>query len=292
MDKEIFKKLKNHKLALINKKNIKNGRMNIKLNKINKPSELNNTSPITKIKSKSTNKLKAKIVNGMNKFPTIKLPINKNRNKLLINDNDKIGNTTMNNLKLKKYLQKEETSITKIRLKTNNSFNLKNFHSTQNSKKLLLPKTRDTSYNIKRSENYLKTNNINLKTHQNVGLTRILDRKKLKENKSIILPKHNFKLLKENKITNNNHNKSRDKFKLNINNRKLNNLFEFDKNEKKINSIFSRSNLKTEINEVNKNGIKNIVDIISDISLSEEELNFSEEDSIDNMEFSLDDEEI
>ena len=292
MNKEIFQKLKNHKLALINKKNIKNGRMNIKLNKINKPSELNNTSPITKIKSKSTNKLKTKIVNGMNKFPTIKLPINKNRNKLLINDNDKIGNTTMNNLKLKKYLQKEETSITKIRLKTNNSFNLKNFHSTQNSKKLLLPKTRDTSYNIKRSENYLKTNNINLKTHQNVGLTRILDRKKLKENKSIILPKHNFKLLKENKITNNNHNKSRDKFKLNINNRKLNNLFEFDKNEKKINNIFSRSNLKTEINEVNKNGIKNIVDIISDISLSEEELNFSEEDSIDNMEFSLDDEEI
>ena len=292
MNKEIFQKLKNHKLALINKKNIKNGRMNIKLNKINKPSELNNTSPITKIKSKSTNKLKTKIVNGMNKFPTIKLPINKNRNKLLINDNDKIGNTTMNNLKLKKYLQKEETSITKIRLKTNNSFNLKNFHSTQNSKKLLLPKTRDTSYNIKRSENYLKTNNINLKTHQNVGLTRILDRKKLKENKSIILPKHNFKLLKENKITNNNHNKSRDKFKLNINNRKLNNLFEFDKNEKKINNIFSRSNLKTEINEVNKNGIKNIVDIISDISLSEEELNFSEEDSIDNMEFSLDDEDI
>jgi len=292
MNKEIFQKLKNHKLALINKKNIKNGRMNIKLNKINKPSELNNTSTITKIKSKSTNKLKAKIVNGMNKFPTIKLPINKNRNKLLINDNDKIGNTTMNNLKLKKYLQKEETSITKIRLKTNNSFNLKNFHSTQNSKKLLLPKTRDTSYNIKRSENYLKTNNINLKTHQNVGLTRILDRKKLKENKSIILPKHNFKLLKENKITNNNHNKSRDKFKLNINNRKLNNLFEFDKNEKKINNIFSRSNLKTEINEVNKNGIKNIVDIISDISLSEEELNFSEEDSIDNMEFSLDNEEI
>ena len=292
MNKEIFQKLKNHKLALINKKNIKNGRMNIKLNKINKPSELNNTSPITKIKSKSTNKLKTKIVNGMNKFPTIKLPINKNRNKLLINDNDIIGNTTMNNLKLKKNLQKEETSITKIRLKTNNSFNLKNFHSTQNSKKLLLPKTRDTSYNIKRSENYLKTNNINLKTHQNVGLTRILDRKKLKENKSIILPKHNFKLLKENKITNNNHNKSRDKFKLNINNRKLNNLFEFDKNEKKINNIFSRSNLKTEINEVNKNGIKNIVDIISDISLSEEELNFSEEDSIDNMEFSLDDEEI
>ena len=35
-----------------------------------------------------------------------------------------------------------------------------------------------------------------------------------------------------------------------------------------------------------------VIDIISDISLSEEELNFSEEDSIDNMEFSLEDEEI
>lgn len=298
MDKEIFKKLKNHKLALINKKNIKNGRMNIKLNKLNKPSEFNNTSPLSKIKSKSTNKLKTRIVNGMNKFPSIKLPINKNRNKLIINnDNDKIENTTMNNLKLKKYLQKEDTTITKLRLKTNNSFNLKNFHSTQNSKKLLLPKTRDTSYNIKRSENYLKTNNINLKSNQNIGITRHLDRKKLKENKSIILPKHNFKLLKENnKIVNNNLKKSKDKFKININNRKLNNLFELDKNEKKINNIFSRSNLKTEINEINnhgnKNEIKNIVDIISDISLSEEELNFSEEDSIDNMEFSLEDEEI
>ncbi len=298
MDKEIFKKLKNHKLALINKKNIKNGRMNIKLNKLNKPSEFNNTSPLSKIKSKSTNKLKTRIVNGMNKFPSIKLPINKNRNKLIINnDNDKIENTTMNNLKLKKYLQKEDTTITKLRLKTNNSFNLKNFHSTQNSKKLLLPKTRDTSYNIKRSENYLKTNNINLKANQNIGITRHLDRKKLKENKSIILPKHNFKLLKENnKFVNNNLKKSKDKFKININNRKLNNLFELDKNEKKINNIFSRSNLKTEINEINnhgnKNEIKNIVDIISDISLSEEELNFSEEDSIDNMEFSLEDEEI
>ena len=49
MDKEILKKLKNHKLALINKKNIKNGRMNIKLNKLNKPSEFNNTSPLSKM---------------------------------------------------------------------------------------------------------------------------------------------------------------------------------------------------------------------------------------------------
>ena len=179
---------------------------------------------------------------------------------------------------------------TKIRLKTNKSFNLKNFHSTQNSKKFLIAKTRDTSYNLKRSQKYFNNNDKNLMINSNIGITRHLDRKKIKENKSIILPKHNFKLLKDNKIINNTLNKSRDKYKLNINNnfKKLNNLFEFDKKEKEIQKNFKRNYVKTEINDINKKEI----DIISDISLSEEELNFSEEDSIDNMEFSLDDEEL
>ena len=298
MNKEIFNKLKNHKLALINKKNIKNGRMNIKLNK---PSDIINNSPIPKIKSKSTNKLKTRIINGMNKFPAIKLPVKKNNIKNKFhnkNDMDKIQNTTMNNLKLKNYLKKEDTL--KLRLKTNNSFNLKNFHSTQNSKKLLLNKTRDTSYNLKKSQNYIKTKDMNLMTNQNKGITRHFDRKKMKENKSIILPKQRFKLLKEkeNKILNNNNlTKSREKFRLNNNNnfRKLNHLFEFDKKEKEIGNIFNRINLKTEINENirhEKGNDLKIIDIISDISLSEEELNFSDEDSIDNMEFSFDDEEI
>ena len=119
----------------------------------------------------------------------------------------------------------------------------------------------------------------------------------MKENQSIIFPKQNLKVFKENKFTNKTLNKSRDKYKLNINKnfRKINNLFEIDAEEKENMNVFSRTNLKTEINIMNKYGKNNeekFIDIISDISLSEEELNFSEEDSIDNMEFSLDDEEI
>ena len=284
MNKGIFKKLKNQRLFLINKNNIKNGRMNIRLNNLDKPNHLINSNTNNKIKSKSTNKIK--IVNGMNKFPSIKLNINKNKKKFHKNI-DNIENATMNNIQLKKVLHIDDT---KIRLKTNKSFNLKNFHSTQNSKKFLIAKTRDASYNLKRSQKYFNNNDKNLMINSNVAITRHLDRKKIKENKSIILPKHNFKLLKDNKIINNTLNKSRDKYKLNINNnfKKLNNLFEFEKKEKEIQKNFKRNYVKTEINDINKKEI----DIISDISLSEEELNFSEEDSIDNMEFSLDDEKI
>ena len=284
MNKGIFKKLKNQRLFLINKNNIKNGRMNIRLNNLDKPNHLINSNTNKKIKSKSTNKIK--IVNGMNKFPSIKLNINKNKKKFHKNI-DNIENATMNNIQLKKVLHIDDT---KIRQKTNKSFNLKNFHSTQNSKKFLIAKTRDASYNLKRSQKYFNNNDKNLMINSNVAITRHLDRKKIKENKSIILPKHNFKLLKDNKIINNTLNKSRDKYKLNINNnfKKLNNLFEFEKKEKEIQKNFKRNYVKTEINDINKKEI----DIISDISLSEEELNFSEEDSIDNMKFSLDDEEI
>ena len=284
MNKGIFKKLKNQRLFLINKNNIKNGRMNIRLNNLDKPNHLINSNTNKKIKSKSTNKIK--IVNGMNKFPSIKLNINKNKKKFHKNI-DNIENATMNNIQLKKVLHIDDT---KIRLKTNKSFNLKNFHSTQNSKKFLIAKTRDASYNLKRSQKYFNNNDKNLMINSNVAITRHLNRKKIKENKSIILPKHNFKLLKDNKIINNTLNKSRDKYKLNINNnfKKLNNLFEFEKKEKEIQKNFKRNYVKTEINDINKKEI----DIISDISLSEEELNFSEEDSIDNMEFSLDNEEI
>ena len=70
MNKGIIKKLKNQRLFLINKNNIKNGRMNIRLNNLDKPNHLINSNTNKKIKSKSTNKIK--IVNGMNKFPSIK----------------------------------------------------------------------------------------------------------------------------------------------------------------------------------------------------------------------------
>ena len=301
MNKEIFKKLKNHKM-IINKNNIKNGRINLKLNDLNKKVEYFSNFPDRTIKSKSTNKFKSKlkIVNGMNKFPTIKLPVVNNKTKIKFNQNneaDNFQNITMNNLKLKKYLEKDNT--TKIGLKGNKSFNLKKFHSSQNSKKLLISKIRDTSYNFQRNQNqnFIKSTKTNLVTSPNMRLTRILDRKKIQENKSKIFQKHNLKLFKDNKLINNNLNKSINKIKFNKSNnkKKINALFEFDKKDKKIQNFFNRNNLKTEITDENisENKIdQKEFDIISDISLSEEELNFSEEDSIDNMEFSLEDEEI
>ena len=297
MNKELLKKIKNNKFIL-NKKNLKNGRINIKLNNIKKSTENLSKSPIPKIKSKSTNKLKTKIVNGMNKLPTIKLPIVKNQKKLLhINEYDNVENATMNNIKLKKYL--ENDNLSKLQIKTNKSFNnIKNFHSTQNSKKFLLGKERDTSYNMKRSHNFIKIKNNNIVTNPNMGLNRHLDRKKMTENKSIILSNNKLKLFKDNtiKISSNKSNKTKEKYKLNHNNhKKIKELFEFEQKDKKIKNIFNRNNIKTEISIENTteniNEEKNF-DIISDISLSEEELNFSEEDSIDNMEFSLDNEDL
>ena len=54
MNKEIFKKLKNHKLIL-NKNLIKNGKINIKLNKLKKE-ENSLIPPNEKINNKSVNK--------------------------------------------------------------------------------------------------------------------------------------------------------------------------------------------------------------------------------------------
>ena len=298
MNKEIFKKLKNHKLIL-NKNLIKNGKINIKLNKLKKE-ENSLIPPNEKINNKSVNKSlsntksKKKILNGMNKFPNIKLPVFNNKKKVNINLLNNIEHTTMNHTKLKKYL--ENDNITDLKLKTNKSFTLKNYHSTQTSKKILLNKTRDTSYNIiKRSDNFINKPKLNIKSNQKIGISRHLDRTKLKENKSIIIPKHQLKIFKDNKLENNVLNKSHNKYKLNNSPKKISALFENNKKIKNIHNIFNRNNLRTEINEdntsVNKSRESDI-DIISDISLSEEELNFSEEDSIDNMEFSLDDEEI
>lgn len=301
MNKEIFKKIKNYKMIL-NKNNFKNGRINIKLNNINKKVENFSNFHDKKIKSKSINKFKSKlkIVNGMNKFPTLKLPVVNNKTKIKFNNNNETDNfqsITMNNLKLKKYLEKDNT--TKIGLKTNKSFTLKKFHSNQNSKKLLISKIRDTSYNFKRNQaqNSLKNTKTNLITNPNIGLTRILDRKKLQESKSKIFQKHNLKIFKDNKLINNNLNKSINKIKFNKSNnkKKIKALFAFDKNDEIMQNYFNRNNLKTEITDENTSENKidqKEFDIISDISLSEEELNFSEEDSIDNMEFSLEDEEI
>ena len=120
----------------------------------------------------------------------------------------------MNNTKIKKFLENDNTSH--LRLKTNKSVTLKNFHSSQTSKKLLLNRTRDNSYNIiKRSGNFINKPKLHLISNQKIGISRHFDRKKLKENKSIIIPKHHLKLFKDNKFENSVLNKSINKYKLN-----------------------------------------------------------------------------
>ena len=69
-------------------------------------------------------------------------------------------------------------------------------------------------------------------------------------------------------------------------------LYEIEQKISKIQNCF-RNHLKKEERETkNDHILNNNIDIISDISLSEEELNFSEEDSFNNIDFSLDEEEI
>ena len=70
-------------------------------------------------------------------------------------------------------------------------------------------------------------------------------------------------------------------------------LYEIEQKVSKIQNCFRRHLKEEETEEKkNKNIENNNIDIISDISLSEEDLNFSEEDSFNNIEFSLDEEEI
>ena len=293
-----LKKVKVHKLTA-NKSNV-NGRINIKLNnKLDKITEYNNlnlsTNIIHKIKSKSSQKSKVnKIINGMNKLPVIKLPVLKNKK---LNSRNNKEKTPIKNLKLKQYFNKDYKS--KLKLKTDNNYNykIKNFYSTQNSKKSLLNKIRDNSYNLKKSENSFMNKSMNLTTNSNSKITRHLDRKKLKESNSILLSKHKPKLFqKENKFKSNNdytNNKTKNK-KIIFHHKKINALFEINKKDKKVGNLLSNS-IKNEINDEiiyeSKINEKDF-DIISDISLSDEELNFTEEDSFDNMEFSLEDEEI
>ena len=244
------------------------------------------------IKSKSLNKIKIK--NGFNaKNNTIKLPILKR--KIYINNNSEINESKTN----KKYLKKNN-SVKKIKINTNS---INNLYSKNYASKKLLSKY-DSSYNLKVNPNYIKSKNININTSGNFGKIRHLDRKKLKVNKNRIISKKGYKLFTTTKIINNfnnqiNQNKNKEIFTLcnnNINNnrKKIDVLFEIEKKVSKIQDCF-RKHLEDEKSKIKKNeNIRNnnVIDIISDISLSEEELNFTEEDSFNNIEFSLDEEKI
>ena len=281
--------------------------------------------PESFIKSKSLSKIKIK--KGSNK-KDIKLPSLKNN--IFVEKN----NTRL----MKKFLIKNNSNK-KMKIKTNN---INNYHSNNQSINKLLSKHSKSTYNLKMNQNYNKTKKINLTTSStnNLGLGRQLDRKVITGNKSIIMPKHGYKLFTTTKIINNfnnqiNQNKNKEVYTLynedtqnnrhNKNNllshendqaewnenssdqnnlnesKKLDVLYEIEKKVAKIQNCF-RKHLKEEEtvdttnhqNDVVNNNAKNdnIFDIISDISLSEEELNFSEEDSLEKKEFSLDDEDL
>ena len=283
--------------------------------------------PESFIKSKSLSKIKIK--KGSNK-KDIKLPSLKNN--IFVEKN----NTRL----MKKFLIKNNSNK-KMKIKTNN---INNYHSNNQSINKLLSKHSKSTYNLKMNQNYNKTKKINLTTSStnNLGLGRQLDRKVITGNKSIMMPKHGYKLFTTTKIINNfnnqiNQNKDKEVYTLynedtqnnrhNKNNllshendqaewnenssdknnlnesKKLDVLYEIEKKVAKIQNCF-RKHLKEEEtvettntnhqNDVINNNVKNdnLFEIISDISLSEEELNFSEEDSLEKKEFSLDDEDL
>ena len=281
--------------------------------------------PESFIKSKSMNKIKIK---KGSKKKGIKLPSLK-KNIFIENNNTKL---------IKKFLVKNNSNK-KMKINTNS---INNYHSKNQSSNKLLSKHSGSSYNLKMSQNYNKTKKINLTTSStsNLGLRRQLDRKVITGNKSIVMPKHGYKLFTTTKIINNfnnqiNQNKNKEVYTLynddtqnnmhnqnellsheneqtewnehfpdkkNLNEtKKLDVLYEIEKKVSKIQNCF-RKHLKEEEtvettnhqNDAINNNIKNddTFEIISDISLSEEELNFSEEDSLEKNGFSLDDEDL
>ena len=281
--------------------------------------------PESFIKSKSLNKIKVK--KGPNK-KGIKLPSLK-KNALIEKSNSKL---------IKKYLVKNYSNK-KLKISTNN---INNYHSKNQSSNKLLSKHSESSYNLKMSQNFNKPkkNILTTSSTSNLGLGRHLDRKVITGNKSVIMPKHGYKLFTTTKIINNfnnqiNQNKNKEVYTLynedpqndihNQNNlvsqerdqilwnehiteksnlnesKKLDVLYDIEKKVAKIQNCF-RKHLKEEEtvettnhqNDIINNNAKidNIVDIISDISLSEEDLNFSEEDSLEKNEFSLEDEDL
>jgi hypothetical protein len=281
--------------------------------------------PESFIKSKSMNKIKIK---KGSKKKGIKLPSLK-KNIFIENSNTKL---------MKKFLVKNYSNK-KMKINTNN---INNYHSKNQSSNKLLSKHSGSSYNLKMSQNYNKTKKINLTTSStsNLGLRRQLNRKVITGNKSIVMPKHGYKLFTTTKIINNfnnqiNQNKNKEVYTLynddtqnnmhnknnllsheseqnewnehfsdkkNVNeSKKLDVLYEIEEKVSKIQNCF-RKHLKEEEtvettnhqNDVVNNYVKNdnTFEIISDISLSEEELNFSEEDSLEKNGFSLDDEDL
>ena len=287
--------------ASLNRNKINNkSNINIKYTNINQYTEYEENHPKTFIKSKSINKIKNK--HGIN--------MKKNLSKKMLLLKENTNNT--NNEAYDSKLSKNNILNKKIKI------NINNINNNEKKQNKLLSKHSVSSHNLKISPDYNKTKNINnINSNTNIGVVRHLDRKKIKGNKIKIKPNHGYKLFSTTKIINNfnnqiNQNKSKEIINLcedanNNNNdnehKKIDLLYEIEEKVSKIQNCF-RKHLKEEDNthKNNENNNNNIssnnnnnnqcIEFISEISLSEEELNFSEEDSFDNMEFSLEDEEI
>ena len=306
---KLNKKIKkiNTSLAKNEFKNIINEK-NLNIDNYNKYTEYEGDRISSIIKSKSLAKIKPLNKNHVKKYISIKLPSLKKNN---------ISNNNLKESKNKKPIQqiiKEKHSGKKLKINTNSITNL--YSRNKNNNNTLLNKHSGSTFNLNMSQNLKKINNRNLNTQSNAGLIRHLDRKKIKANKSIILPKHGYKLFTTTKIINNfnnqiNQNRNKEIYTIsensnnnnqNTNNKKHNVLVEMEDKYSKINNCFGK-NLEEEeniteekiLNNSHKNENNdndNIVEIISDISLSEEELDFSKDDSLDDIDFSLDEDEI
>ena len=283
--------------------------------------------PESFIKSKSLSKIKIK--KGSNK-KDIKLPSLKNNifveknntrlmKKFLIKNNsnkkmkiktNNINNYHSNNQSINKLLSKHSKS----------TYNLKMNQNYNKTKKINLTTSSTNNLGLGRQlDRKVITGNKNIimpkHGYKLFTTTKIINNfnNQINQNKN----KEVYTLYNED-TQNNRHNKnnllshendqaewngnSSDKNNLNES-KKLDVLYEIEKKVAKIQNCF-RKHLKEEEtvettntnhqNDVINNNVKNdnLFEIISDISLSEEELNFSEEDSLEKKEFSLDDEDL
>ena len=283
--------------------------------------------PESFIKSKSLSKIKIK--KGSNK-KDIKLPSLKNNifveknntrlmKKFLIKNNsnkkmkiktNNINNYHSNNQSINKLLSKHSKST--YNLKMNQNYNkTKKINLTTSStnnlglgrqldrkvitgnKNIIMPKHGYKLFTTTKIINNFN-NQINQNKDKEVYTLYNEDTQNNRHNKNNLLSHENDQAeWNENSSDKNNLNESK----------KLDVLYEIEKKVAKIQNCF-RKHLKEEEtvettntnhqNDMINNNVKNdnLFEIISDISLSEEELNFSEEDSLEKKEFSLDDEDL
>ena len=281
--------------------------------------------PESFIKSKSLNKIQIK--KGINK-KGIKLPslkknnfIEKNNTKLMkkflvkSNSNKKLKISTNN---INNYHSKNKSSNKLLSKHSGSSYNLKisqNYYKTKkinlttsstsnlglgryldrkvitSNKNIVMPKNGYKLFTTTKIINNFN-NQINQNKNKEVYTLYNDDTQNNRHNPKNLLSHENEQIEWNENISNeNNFNESK----------KLDVLYEIEKKVSKIQNCF-RKHLKEEEtvdttnhqNDVVNNNAKNdnIFDIISDISLSEEEINFSEEDSLDKNEFSLDVEDL